>query len=198
MGLSSPACLGRACAAVDLAHQLPAFLDHQLAVADLAADAARGVDDQFVAHGQIAVEATADFGQIDLGGAAERALFGDLHQARIHGGLDRALDQQGVAIGDLNALQFDVRAHGELAAALAGRGGGLAAGTAAGGATSVATVFAAAWLCAMGWPWPGTVRPGRMSGSRLPKKLGCSAMFAPEKKAMLRSAANTSDPGYAT
>ena len=68
-----------------------------------------------------------DLGDVDFGRAVEGTLLGDLDHARVHGGLHRAFDDQRVAVGDLHALELDVGAHGQLAAAfgdLAGRAGG--------------------------------------------------------------------------
>jgi alkyl hydroperoxide reductase subunit F len=97
--------------------ELPAFLDHHLAVADGARHLAGAINHQPVAHGQVAVKAAADFRDVDLGRALERADLGDLHQARIHGRLDQAFDDQRVAVGDLDPLELDVGADDELAAA---------------------------------------------------------------------------------
>jgi hypothetical protein len=80
------------------------------------------MDDELLAHGEAAVEHAADLGDVDFGRALELALLGDLHQARIHGGFDQAFDHERVAIGDLDALELDVRADGELAAAFLGDG----------------------------------------------------------------------------
>jgi hypothetical protein len=109
-------------AEADFARQLAAFFDDDLAVADLAGDLAGRVNDELLAHGEAAVEHAADFGDVDFGRALELALLGDLHQARIHGRFDQAFDHERVAIGDLDALELDVRADGELAAAFLGNG----------------------------------------------------------------------------
>jgi sugar phosphate isomerase/epimerase len=66
---------------LDLAGELAALLDHHLAVAHLAGDLAGREDDQLLAHGQVAVEQAADFGDVDFGGALERTALRDLDHA---------------------------------------------------------------------------------------------------------------------
>src|SRR4051812_46943150 len=63
---------------LDLAGQLAAALDLDLAVGDLAAHLAGRVDDQAVADDELAFEQAADFGVFDLGRALERTVFSDL------------------------------------------------------------------------------------------------------------------------
>ena len=46
------------------------------------------------------------------------ALLRNVDDARIHGGLDRPLDHQCVAVRNFYALELDVGAYGQLAAAL--------------------------------------------------------------------------------
>src|SRR6185312_4440632 len=49
-----------------LARQLPALFDHELAIADFAGNFTGRVNHQLVAHGQVAVELAADFGDVDV------------------------------------------------------------------------------------------------------------------------------------
>src|SRR6266704_1129238 len=94
----------------NLAGDLAAFLDVQLAVADLAIDLAGGMDDELAAGDQFALEAAADFGDVDADLADEHAGLGNAHNAAVHRRLDAPFDDQGVAVEDFRALEFDVRA----------------------------------------------------------------------------------------
>ena len=107
---------------LDLTGQLATLFDHQLAVADLAADLAGAVDHQLLAHGQGAGEFAMDLGDVDLGRTVESPLLRDVNDARVHGRLHRAFHHQRVAVRDLDPLELDVGAHGQLAAALLGHG----------------------------------------------------------------------------
>ena len=60
---------------VDFTRNLAALLDHQLAIADLAAHLAGTENHQLLPHGQRAVEVTPDFGDVDVGRTPEGALF---------------------------------------------------------------------------------------------------------------------------
>jgi hypothetical protein len=66
-------------------------------------------------HGEVAIELPVNLRDIDLSRALESAELRNLNHPRIHRRLDRALHHQGVAIGDLDALELDVRANGQLA-----------------------------------------------------------------------------------
>src|SRR6476646_1334204 len=54
-------------AELDLAGELAALFDHDLAVTDAAGDLARRVDDELLADGEVAVERATDLGDVDLG-----------------------------------------------------------------------------------------------------------------------------------
>ena len=111
---------------------MPAFFNHQFAVANRAGDFAGRVNHQLLAHGQVAVELTANFGDVDFSRSLESALLGNLDDARIHGRFYRAFNYQRVAVGDFNALELDVGPDRQLAAAFlvaaGSKRGGLAAG----------------------------------------------------------------------
>src|SRR5258706_1662213 len=98
----------------DVAADFRAFLDLDLGVADLAGDLARGVDDELLAHRELALEAAVDLGVVDRDRALEHAVLGDLEHARVEGRLDAAFDDQRIAVADLDALQLDVRADDQL------------------------------------------------------------------------------------
>ena len=85
-----------------------------LAVADLARALAGGVDDELLAHRQLALEAAADLGVVDGDRALEHAVLGDLEHARVERRLDAAFDDQRVAVADLDALDLDLPADHEL------------------------------------------------------------------------------------
>src|SRR5215469_3230864 len=100
---------------LDVAGDLAAALDLQLAVADRARHPAARLDQQPLADGQIAFEAALDFGFLDRGGALEQPALGDLDVAAIvEVGLDAALDDQLVAGGDF-AREGDLAADGQFA-----------------------------------------------------------------------------------
>ena len=71
----------------------PAALDLDLAVVDRSRDAPARFDQKPLLHDEIALEAAADLGFLDRGGALEQAGFGDTEIAAIRQvGLDAALD----------------------------------------------------------------------------------------------------------
>src|SRR3569832_2136458 len=94
-------------ASLDLAGQLAALFDHDLAVADPAGDLAGRIDRELLTHREVAVELAVDLGDVDLARALERAALGDLDHARIRRRFDRAFDHERVALGDLDALRLD-------------------------------------------------------------------------------------------
>ena len=53
--------------ALDVSRELSAFLDHHLAIADLARDAPRGMDHKLLPNSQATLEVAMDLGDIDLG-----------------------------------------------------------------------------------------------------------------------------------
>src|SRR5262249_35777072 len=63
------------------------------------------------------------FGDVDLRGAIESSRLRDLHFLAVHRRLHVALDDEQIAVGDLDALQLDVDPDEELAA-----GGGRSCG----------------------------------------------------------------------
>jgi len=78
---------------IDLTRDDAAAGDLDLAVADIAADAAGGMNCQLVIDDQIALEMAADFGGVDLGLALEHAGGGDLDSAAVgQRRFDEALD----------------------------------------------------------------------------------------------------------
>src|SRR4051812_41278587 len=93
----------------DFAGELRAFLDLDLGVADLARHLARAVDDELLAHRELAFEAAVDLRLVDRDRALERAVLGDFEHARVESRLDAAFDDQRVAVADFYALQLDVR-----------------------------------------------------------------------------------------
>src|SRR5690606_11835395 len=107
---------------LDVASNLAALFDHQLAVADLARDFAGRVNHEFFAYGQVAIEFATDFGDVDFCRTLECADLGDLDHARIHRCFDPAFDHQRVAIGNFNAFQLDVGTDDQLAADFVGAG----------------------------------------------------------------------------
>src|SRR5687767_12536800 len=98
----------------EVAGDLGAFFHLDLGVADLARHLAAGVDDQLLAHRDLAFEAAANLGLVDGDGALEHAMLGDLEHARIERGFDTAFDDQRVAIADLDAFDLDVVADDQL------------------------------------------------------------------------------------
>src|SRR5947209_13842390 len=77
---------------LDVAGDLAAALDLDLAVADRARDPAGRLDQKALADHQIAFETALDLGFLDRGGAFEQARFGDLDVAAVvEIGLDAAL-----------------------------------------------------------------------------------------------------------
>ena len=87
---------------LDIAGDLAAAFDLDLAVADRPRDPAGGLDQQPLADDEIALEAAAHLGVLDRGGALEQAALGDVDIAAIgQVGLDAALDEQLVAGIDL-------------------------------------------------------------------------------------------------
>src|SRR6185437_6518422 len=93
----------------DVAGHLAAFLHEDLPVADLAPDAPARVDHELLPRGHLAMEDAADLGDVDVDLAFEGAVLGDLDRAAHHRRLDAALDDERVAIVDLDTLQLDVR-----------------------------------------------------------------------------------------
>src|SRR5262249_6619958 len=87
---------------LDVAGDLAAALDLDLAVADRPGDAAAGLDQEPLADHQIALEAALDLGLLDRGRAFEQTALGNLDVAAVvQIGLDAAFDDQLVAGGDL-------------------------------------------------------------------------------------------------
>ena len=101
------------------------LFDHNLAITNFAGDFSRGKYGQLLAHRQAAIKLAVNFGDINLRRPFESAALRDLNHSRIHGRLNQSLHHQCVAIGDLNAFEFDIGPHGQLAAAFLGRLGGL-------------------------------------------------------------------------
>jgi hypothetical protein len=78
---------------VDVTGNQPAALDLDLAVVDRSRDAPARLDQKPLLHDEIALEAAADLGFLDRGGALEQAGFGDTEIAAIRQvGLNAALD----------------------------------------------------------------------------------------------------------
>jgi hypothetical protein len=78
---------------VDVTGNQPAALDLDLAVVDRSRDAPARLDQKPLLHDEIALEAAADLGFLDRGGALAQAGFGDTEIAAIRQvGLDAALD----------------------------------------------------------------------------------------------------------
>src|SRR5712692_5465641 len=113
--------LGERC---DVAGDLAAFLDRDFPVADLARHFPGSANDQLFSRGQLALEAPADFGDIDAGLAHEDAVLGDLDDAAVHRSLYATFDDQRIAVGDFGALQLDVRTDDQLAHAFTAGSGG--------------------------------------------------------------------------
>ena len=87
---------------VDATGNQPAALDLDLAVVGRSRDAPARLDQKPLLHDEIALEAAADLGFLDRGGALEQAGFGDTEVAAIRQvGLDAALDDQLVTGRDL-------------------------------------------------------------------------------------------------
>src|SRR5205085_7726169 len=100
---------------LDVAGDLAAALDLDLAVADRAGDPPARLDQEALADHQVAFETALDLGVLDRGGAFEQPRFGDLDVAAVvEVGLDAALDDQLVAGRDL-ARKGDLAADGQLA-----------------------------------------------------------------------------------
>src|SRR5205085_1808509 len=78
------------------------------------------VHHELLAGSELALEHAADLSHVHVDLAVECAAFGDLDRAAYHRRLDAALDDERVAVLDLDALQFDIRPDDELAAALLG------------------------------------------------------------------------------
>jgi len=97
------------------------------------------VNDELLAHRQLAFETAVDLGVVDGDRALEHAVLGDLEHARVERRFDAAFDDQRVAIADLDALDLDLRADDQLRLAarvcldlgdrfhryIGGRGGGV-------------------------------------------------------------------------
>src|SRR5204863_9701742 len=84
-------------------------------VPDLARQFSRGANDQLLSRGELALETPSDFSDVDTGLAHEDSVLGNLDDATVHRGLHATFDHQRVAVGDLGALQLDVRTHYQLA-----------------------------------------------------------------------------------
>jgi hypothetical protein len=87
---------------LDIAGNLAAALDLDLAVANRSGDPSAGLDQEPLADHQIAFEPALDLGFLDRGRALEEPALGDLDIAAIvEVGLDAAFDDQLVTGGDL-------------------------------------------------------------------------------------------------
>ena len=80
------------------------------------------MNDELLARGEVTFEASANFRDIDTDSSGIHAVLRDLHNAAVHRRFYTAFDNQRVAVGNFNALQFDVWSHREFAAGLRGRG----------------------------------------------------------------------------
>src|SRR3984957_15817138 len=111
---------------LNVAADLAAQLDLELAVADRAGHLAAVADQQALADDEVALEGAAHIGAVDLGGTLEEAALGDVDVAAIlQIGFDAALDDQRVARGDLSR-QANFASDGQpphVALAPPGRGG---------------------------------------------------------------------------
>jgi hypothetical protein len=72
------------------------------------------MDDELLAHRELALEAAMHLGVVDGDRPLEHAVLGDLKHARVERGLDAAFHHERVAIADLDALDLDLRADDEL------------------------------------------------------------------------------------
>src|SRR4029077_4386958 len=111
----SPRAFSRVAQCRDIAGDLAAFLDRELPVADLARDLPRSADEQLLAHRQLTLQAAANFGYVDARLAREHPALRYLYDPAVHRSLDAPLDDQGVAIGDLGALELDIGTYDQLA-----------------------------------------------------------------------------------
>src|SRR5688572_18723965 len=107
---------GRCAEGCDIPGKLAAFFDGDLAVTDSPRHAAGRVYDKVLARRQFALEAAADFRDVDPYRSRKYAVLGDLDHAAVHRGFHAAFDDEGVAVGDFDALQFDVRSDDQFAA----------------------------------------------------------------------------------
>src|SRR6202035_1323210 len=99
----------------DLARDLAAVLDLDLAVGDLARNVAGGADQQALADDEIALETAAHFGIVDRRDTFEEAALGDIDVVAImQVGLDISFDQEPGAGGDL-ARQRNAVSHDQMA-----------------------------------------------------------------------------------
>ena len=73
------------------------------------------MDDQLRAGGQLAGEVTVDFCDVDRDVSLERAGLRDLHRLAVDRGFDLAFDDEHVAVGNLDALELDLRTDPKLA-----------------------------------------------------------------------------------
>jgi len=64
---------------------------------------------------ELALETPSDFGDVDADLAHENAVLRDLDDTAVHRSLHATFDHQRVAVGDLGALQLDVRTDYQLA-----------------------------------------------------------------------------------
>ena len=87
---------------LDVARNLTAAFDLDLTIANCTRDPTSRLDQQSLAHGEIAFEATPYFGLFDRGGALEQTALGNGESTAIDQiGLDAALDRQFLARSDI-------------------------------------------------------------------------------------------------